>query len=115
MIRKCGHLVEHGVNLGHNIHAIDATTAPTIDKDSLAFGSAQSDMQNGALFGDVDLVAREHGVDVVAQAGLLCKVNKHAEGLAGNSVLRKVEVQTQGLQREAFVALRIVGKELSKV
>jgi hypothetical protein len=38
-----------------------------------------------------------------------------AEGFAGYAVFREVEVQTQGFQREAFVALRIVCKELSKV
>ncbi len=65
---NCRHLVEHGVNLGNHIHAID--------EDLRALWSAQRDMQNGALFGDVDLVAREHGVDVLAQAGLLRKLKE---------------------------------------
>ena len=72
-------------------------------------------MQNGALLGDVDLVAREHGVDVLAQTGLLRKLKEQADGLAGDSVLRVIEVETQGLQREAFAALGILREELPKV
>ena len=37
LIRKCGHLVEHGVNFGNDIHAID--------EDLLVFWRAQGDMQ----------------------------------------------------------------------
>ena len=107
MIRKCGHLVEHGVDFGNDIHAVgDRFVRPW---------SAQGDMQNGALLGDVDLVAREHGVDVLAQTGLLRKLDEQAHGLAGDSVLRVVEVQTHGLQREAFAALRILREELPKM
>ena len=35
--------------------------------------------------------------------------------LAGDAVLRVVEVQTQRLQREAFTALRIFGEKLPEV
>ena len=72
-------------------------------------------MQNGALLGDVDFFAREHGVDVLAQAGLLRELKEQADRLAGDPVLRVVEVETQGLQREMFAALRILGEELPKV
>ena len=54
---KCGHLVEHGVDLGHDVHAVG--------EDLLRPWGAQGDVQNRALFGDVDFVAREHGVDVL--------------------------------------------------
>ena len=47
LLGKLRHLVEYGVNLGNDIRAIDEYL--------LAFGSAQGDMQNGALLGDVDL------------------------------------------------------------
>jgi len=52
---------------------------------------------------------------MLAQTGLLGKVEKQAEGFVRDAVFREVEVQTQSLQREAFAAMRIVCKELSKV
>ena len=62
-------------------------------------------MQNRPLFGDVDLVAREHGVDVLAQAGLLRELKEQSGRLAGDSILRVVEIETHDLQRETFAAL----------
>ena len=50
-----GHLVEHGVDAGDDVFAVD--------DDRFAFGRAQGDVQDGAVLGDVDLVAAEHGVD----------------------------------------------------
>ena len=58
-----GHLVEHRVHRGDDVFAVD--------DDRLALGSAQGDVQDGAVLGDVDLVAAEHRVDLLAQAGLL--------------------------------------------
>ena len=106
-IRKPCHLVEHGVNLGDKIYAIG--------ENLCIFWRAQGDVQHGALFGEVDLVARKHGINVVAQTGLLRKVKKQADSLTGNTVLREVEVETQGLQRESFVTLWILGEELPKM
>ena len=54
-------------------------------------------MENRALLSDIDLVASEHGVDVLPQAGLLGKLNEQTYRFAGNSVLRVVEVQAEGL------------------
>src|SRR5512142_1011418 len=91
---KLRHLVEHGVNLANHVHAIE--------EDLLALWRAQRDMQNRPLFGDVDLVAREHGVDVLAQAGLLRELQEQSSRLAGDSILRVVEIETHDLQGETF-------------
>ena len=72
-------------------------------------------MQNGALLGNVDLVTSEHGVDVLAKAGLLRQLKQQSRRFAGDSVLRVVEVETHGLQREALAALRILREELPEV
>ena len=95
------------MHLRNDVHAIG--------EDLLTFGGAQRDMQNRALFGDVDLVAREHGVDVLAQAGLLRQLKQQPHRLAGDAVLRVIEVETQRLQREVFATLGILGEELPKV
>ncbi len=57
--RKFGHLVEHGVHLRHDVLAVH--------RDRRAFRRTKRDMQNGAVFGDVDLLAAEHGVDARAK------------------------------------------------
>jgi hypothetical protein len=95
------------VNLGNDVNAIG--------EDLPTLWGAQRDMQNGALFGDVDLVAREHGVDVLAQAGLLRKLKDQPNRFAGNGVLRVIEVETQVRQREAFATLGILREEQPKV
>ena len=48
------------MDFGHDVHAVD--------DDRLAFRCSQGDVQDGAIFGDVDLVAAKHGVDPRTQA-----------------------------------------------
>ena len=60
LLGEVGHLVEHGVDLGHDVLAVD--------DDRLPLRGAQGDVQHGAVLGDVDLVAAEHGVDPLPQA-----------------------------------------------
>ena len=62
-------------------------------------------MQNRAILRDVDLLAREHGVDVLPQAGLLRKLDEKPNRFVGDSVLRVVEVETRRLRRQALAAL----------
>src|SRR5579872_4799437 len=97
---KLRHLVEHGVNLGNHVQAIE--------EDLRSLWSAQRDMENRPLFGDVDLVASEHGVDVLAQAGLLRELKEQSCRFAGDSIFRVVEIETHYLQGETFAALWIL-------
>ena len=62
LVGEGGHLVEHSVHAGDYIFAVDL--------DRFAFGRAERDVQDGAVFGDVDLVAAEHRVDALLQAAL---------------------------------------------
>jgi hypothetical protein len=39
--------------------------------DDLGLGRAEGDVEDGAVLGGVDLLAGEHGFDVLLQAGLL--------------------------------------------
>ena len=56
---KSAILREHGVHLGDDVLAVDL--------DDRALGRAQRDVQDGAVLGDVDLLAPEHRVDAVAR------------------------------------------------
>ena len=72
-------------------------------------------MQDGPLLGDVDLLAAEHGVDAGSQAGFLGQLQEEIQRLVGDAVLGVVEVDADGLDRQAFAAFRVVGEELPEV
>ena len=91
------HLVQHGMDLGHDILAVD--------DDGGAARRAQGDVKHRALLGDVDLLAAEHGVDALAQARLLGELEQQRQGLVGDAVLGIVEIDSGGLDREPLAAL----------
>ncbi len=76
---------------------------------------AQRGMQHGAILGDVDLVAAEHGVDAGAQAGLPGQLQQQPEGLVGDPVLGIVEIEAAGLQHHALAALGIVCEQRAQM
>ncbi|CAB5007032.1 unannotated protein [freshwater metagenome] len=63
LVAEHGHAVEHLVDLGHHLD--------TVDDERLAARRPQSNVQYGAVLGDVDAVAAEHGVDAVAHRSAL--------------------------------------------
>ena len=76
---------------------------------------AQRHVQHRALFGDVDLVATEHGVDSRAQAGLVRKLNQEPQRLIGDAILGVVERQASGFRRQALTACGIVREERAEM
>ncbi|GKT93537.1 hypothetical protein Ct61P_11387 [Colletotrichum tofieldiae] len=73
---------------------------------------------DGALLGEVDLLAGEHGVALLLDAGLLGELNEEAEGLIGQEVLGEVEEDIGARGRvlegvgELGEAVRVVGEGL---
>jgi len=55
VVGEIGHLVEHGVDLGHHVQAVHDDRCPS--------ARAQGNVQDGPLLRDVDLLATKHGVD----------------------------------------------------
>ena len=88
-VGEVGHAVEDGVDLGDDVLAID-------DDRGVARG-AQGDVEDGAVFGDVDLLAGEHGVDALARLRLVGEVDEQTEGLVGDAVFGVVEVDAGGV------------------
>ena len=84
----------------------------TIDASSRR---AQGDVQDGAVLGDVDLLAPKHGVDASAQAGFLGQLQEELEGFVGDAVLRVVEVEAHGLGRHTLAAFGIIRKKLAQM
>src|SRR5262249_17213274 len=54
-VRKRGHLVEDGVNLRHDVFAVDDDRCPP--------GCTECHVQHRAIFRDVDLFAAKHRLD----------------------------------------------------
>ncbi len=106
-VRERSHPVEHGMHLGHHVDAVD--------EDRRAARCSQRHVQHGALLGQVDPVAAEHGVDARAQAGLFRKFEQQADRVVGGAVLRIVQVHTGCLERHAFAAGRVLRKEAAQV
>jgi hypothetical protein len=92
------------------LHHVDA-----VDDELLVAGHAQRHVEHGPLLGHVDLLAGEHGVDPLAQAGGLGDADEEADRLRRQPVLRVVEEEALGLDREAFAPLRVGGEEVAQV
>ncbi len=106
-VGEIGHLIENGMDLGHHVLAIH--------DDGLPLGGAQGHVQDGPLFGDVDLLAPEHGIDSGPQAGFLRQLQQQRYRLVGNAVLGIIEVDADGLGGQALPALGISREELPKM
>ncbi len=83
-IGKVGYLVEHGVDLRHDILAIN--------NNGCSSRRAQGDVQDGAVFRDVDFLAPEHSVDPPAQSGFIRELQEQLQGLVSDAVLRVIQV-----------------------
>ncbi len=104
---KADILSEHGVHAGNDVFAVD--------HDRFAFGRAQGDVQDGAVFRDVDLVAAKHRFDVLLQAALFGELEEQLERFIGDAVLRVIEEDADGFGGVARAALRILVEELTQV
>jgi hypothetical protein len=61
--RERSHLVENRVDLGHDVDPVDYERG--------LFGHAQRDVEHGAVFRDVDVLASEHPISSLAQLRLV--------------------------------------------
>ena len=88
---ELAHLVEHRMHAGYDIDAVD--------DDVLGARRAQRDVQHGALFGHVDLVAAEHRLDALGQTRPMRERDQQRHRLGGDAVLRIVEAQIRRSRR----------------
>ena len=101
------HLVEDGVDLGHDVLAVD--------HDRRAARRAQRDVQDRAILRDVDLLAAEHRVDARAQAGFLRELEQQLERFVGDPVLGVIEIDPGAFGIHPLATIRIVGEELAEM
>src|SRR6266853_6530738 len=67
-VGEISHLIEDGVDVRHDVLAIN--------NDGCPFWRAQSHMQDSAVFRDIDLFTPEHSVDPPTQARLVCELHE---------------------------------------
>ena len=72
-------------------------------------------MQDGAVFGDVDLFAAKHGVDARLQARFLGQLQEQLERLIGDAVLGVIEEDAGGLRRQPLAATGIFGEQVAEM
>src|SRR3989475_4121588 len=87
------------------------TTSLAVHDDRRPARRTQRDVQNGPVFRQVDLVSPEHGVDALAQPGLVGETTQQRERLVRHAILGVVEVDAGRLRGQAHAAHRIVGEE----
>jgi hypothetical protein len=87
----------------------------TIDRDGFVSRRTEGNVQDGAVFGDVDFLPVEHRVDSCPQAGLFRELKKETHRFIGDAVLGIIQVKANGLDRQTFTALRIIRKKLPQL
>ncbi|MCY1351323.1 hypothetical protein D9M69_375860 [compost metagenome] len=91
---QLGHLAEHAVHLGHDVHAVHV--------QAVGDRPAQCGVQGRTAFRGVDQLAVEQRLDGFLQLGLAGQAHQQLAGLRGDQVLRVVEEQAAGAQREVL-------------
>jgi hypothetical protein len=72
-------------------------------------------MEDGTIFGDVDVLAPKHLISSLAQTGLVRELDKESQRVIGDSLFRVVEVDAFGLDPQSLAARRVFAKEGSQV
>jgi hypothetical protein len=72
-------------------------------------------VQGRAALGDIDGVAAEHGVDPRAQAALFRQPGEQSQRLVSDAILREVDVEPGGLDRQTLAALGVGREQLAEV
>ena len=101
------HLVEHRVHVGHDVAAVD--------DDRLRRCGARSATCSTARF-SVTLILSPRNIASIRSRSpdSSASCSKQPDRLVGDAVLRVVEVDAGGLERQALAARRVVGEELAQ-
>ena len=78
LLSKASHLIEHGVNIGHDVMPIN--------EDLLIWTCTQRNMQDGPAFGYVDFVATKHGLDAWLKTAFPSQTKEKSEGVIRDAI-----------------------------
>ncbi len=102
--RERGHAVQHLVDAGYHVVAVHL--------DDRIGGGSQRRVEDGPVLGHVDPFAGEHGLPSRLHACGSREREQQRDRLAGDPVLRVVEVQARALGGQALCPARILGEEI---
>ena len=100
------HFVQDGLHVADDVLAVHVQLA--------ARRHAQRHVQDGAVLGRVDVLAREHGVAMRFDLGRVGHVHEETHGLVGHPLLRVVEDEVGRPRRHPARPLGVVGEELAR-
>ena len=106
-VGEIGHPIEHGVDLGYHVLAVD--------HDRCVPGCAQGDVQDCSLLRDVDLVASEHRIDPRSQARFLCQFDEKADGVGRDAILGVIQEEAHILGRHPLTACGVTGEQIAQM
>jgi hypothetical protein len=104
---ECGHAVERLVHLFDHVDAVDDQRAPA--------RHAQRHVQDGAILGDVDVLAGEHRFAALLHPALLGQLPEQQQRLVADPVLGEVEVEAGAVGDQPLAALGVGGEEIAQV
>ena len=90
------------MDVRHDIFAVHHNRGP--------LGRAQGDVQDGAVFSQINFVPAKHGIDASAQAGLIGEFEQQAEGFSRDPVLGIIQEEPDRFGGKAFPAFGIGGE-----
>jgi hypothetical protein len=102
LVGKSRHPIENHMYFRYNVYAVH--------KHALALGGTQGGMQHRVLFGHVDFVAVEHGLNACVQAAFLRQGQQKLQAFVGDAVLGVIEINAGRLGSKPCTALRISGE-----
>ena len=94
------HVLKHGVDVLND--------ALAIDMHGLVGDVAQSDMVDGPVFGEVDVLALEHGIAELLHLGFLGQFDQQGQGVLREEILRVVEKDIRVIHRVGKRAAELV-------
>ena len=105
VVAECLHLLEHAVDIGHDILAVN--------HDRAVRSVAQGNMKHGPAFGDVDLLAGEHLVDPGLEVARRRQGDQQRHGLIGDAVLGVIEKDVVELDGKLSKPPDILGEQVA--
>ncbi len=102
-------LTERGHAVEHLVHASDDVVA--VEEDLLTARRAQRNVEDRAVLGRVDPLAREHRLDPTAEVTCLGEGKEQLDRLGGDSVLGVVQVQVTGCCDEGLASVGVLLEE----
>ena len=86
-----------------------------VDLESSIGRQAQGRVQDGAVFGGVDVCAIEHRVAPLEHSLLTSQIQESVHHLMRDALLAEVDAEARGIQGPGRAAIGLIGEELPEI